>query len=109
MKVKISTVNWVCGEVLSADRIEIRPDTLVVEGDGTDIFIPYSPGNLEIQIWASTQQGVILDLEGRYSLQIPSGLGITSFHDGNLEVKAHKAALRVRIWRYGSVSVREAE
>jgi len=109
MKVKISTTNWVCGEILSADRIEIRFDTLIVEGDGVDISIPFNPGNLEIQVWVYTPQGVTLTLEGRYSIQVPSGLSIRSFHDGSLEVRAHRDALCVKVWKYKAVSAQEAE
>jgi len=109
MRVKVGTTNWVCGEVLSADRIEIRFDTLVVEGDGVDISIPFNPGDLEIQVWTYTPQGVVLALENKYSIQIPSGLSIRSFHDGCLEVKAHRDAMLVKIWKYKAVTITEAE
>ena len=109
MKVKVSTVNWVCGEVLSADRIEVRFDTLVIEGDGVDISIPFNPGDLEIQVWVYAPQGVTLTLEGRYSIQVPSGLSIRSFHDGSLEVRAHRDALCVKVWRYKALRLEEAE
>jgi len=109
MKVKISTTNWVCGEILSADRIEIRFDTLIVEGDGVDISIPFNPGDVEIQVWVYTPQGVTLTLEGRYSIRIPSGLSIRSFHDGSLEIKAHRDALCVKAWRYKALRLEEAE
>jgi len=109
MKVKVSTVNWVCGEVLSADRIEIRFDTLIVEGDGVDISIPFNPGDLEIQVWVYAPQGVTLTLEGRYELRIPSGLSICSHHDGVIEVKAHRDALHIKVWQYKAVVLQEAE
>jgi len=109
MRVKVGTTNWVCGEVLSADRIEIRFDTLVVEGDEVDISVPFNPGDLEIQVWVYTPQGVTLTLEGRYSIRIPSGLSIRSFHDGSLEIKAHRDALLVKVWKYKAVRLEEAE
>ena len=109
MKVRIGTTNWVCGEVLSADRIEVRFDTLVIEGDGVDISIPFNPGDLEIQVWVYNPQGVTLTLENKYSIRVPSGLSIRSFHDGCLEVRAHRDALCVKVWRYKALRLEEAE
>ena len=109
MKVKVSTVNWVCGEILSADRIEIRFDTLIVEGDGVDISIPFNPGDLEIQVWTYVPQGVTLTLEGSYSIRIPCGLSVSSFHDGHFEIKAHRDALCIKVWQYKTVTITEAE
>jgi len=109
MKVRIGTTNWVCGEILSADRIEIRFDTLVIEGDGVDISLPFNPGDLEIQVWVYAPQGVTLTLEGKYELRIPSSLGIRSFHDGCLEVKAHRDAFCVKVWQYKALCLKEAE
>ena len=109
MRVKVGTTNWVCGEILSADRIEIRFDTLIVEGDGVDISIPFNPGDLEIQVWVYNPQGVTLTLEGRYNIRIPSGLNIRSFHDGHFEVKAHRDALNIKAWRYKALRLEEAE
>ena len=109
MKVKVSTTNWVCGEILPADRIEIRFDTLVVEGDGVDISVAFNPGDLEIQVWVYTPQGITLTLENKYSIRIPSGLSIRSFHDGSLEIKAHRDALHIKVWQYKAVVLQEAE
>jgi len=109
MKVKIGTTNWVCGEILSADRIEIRFDTLIVEGDGVDICIPFNPGDLEIQVWVYNPQGVTLTLENKYSIRVPSGLSIRSFHDGCFEIKAHRDALLMKVWKYKAVRLEEAE
>ena len=109
MKVRIMTENWVRGEVFDADRVEVRFDSLVVEGDGVDILTPFNPGDLEVRIETYRPRGIALVLEDRYRLEGPSGVVIRSFHDGHFEVSAHGNLFQVKVWRYAALRLEEAE